>query len=157
MRRILIMLQVIRRWLPQNYRVSSSHRRARSSRNNFSREYGYQIAHDPKGRAPFYTGQADDLRYTTIDDMRNAFARRIAGWPQSGALPDGDKMLLDRRNIVIDFVAMLMVPAETANIAAPVSAVPFSVQFLLQPLFFGASLVFHRVNGKPRSYPATCR
>ena len=50
---------------------------------------GYQIAHDPKGRAPFYTGQADDLRYTTIDDMRNAFARRIAGWPQSGALPGG--------------------------------------------------------------------
>lgn len=58
-------------------------------------------------------------------------------------------MLLDRRNIVVDFVAMLVVPAETANIAASVSAVPFGVQFLLQPFLFGARLVFHRIAANP--------
>jgi len=48
---------------------------------------GMQIAYGKK--APFYTGQADELRTTSIDDMRNAFAQRIAGWPQTQSLPGG--------------------------------------------------------------------
>ena len=60
----------------------------------FSKEFlagnqDFQIAHDDKGRAPFYTGQADALRYTTINDMRNAFARMIGNFPQTQTLPGG--------------------------------------------------------------------
>jgi hypothetical protein len=33
--------------------------------------------------------QADELRTTSIDAMREAFARRIAGWPQAQFLPGG--------------------------------------------------------------------
>lgn len=47
---------------------------------------GMQIAH---GKSRFGTGQADELRTTSIDDMRNAFAARIAGWPQTQSLPGG--------------------------------------------------------------------